>query len=214
MKLLVVGATGLVGRSVIAQAIASGQFTQVTCLVRREPDAPVAGAIYEVCDFATLSDDMSAWRADAIIIALGTTIAKAGSQAAFEAVDLDLVVTCAAFARGAGVERAAVVSSLGADVHSSNFYLMVKGRMESGVKELEFPSLAIVRPSLLAGDRDEKRLGESIGLMAAKLFWPLIPRKYRAVPAEKVAATLIQSVTAGAPGSTTIESDEIWRMTQ
>lgn len=211
MKLLIVGATGLVGRAVVRQAAKSEDFERVTCLVRKQPLNPVAQAEYEECDFAALSDDWPAWKSDAIIIALGTTIAKAGSQAAFEAVDLDLVVSCAALARGAGAQRAAVVSSLGADAHSGNFYLMVKGRMESGVQELGFPSLTILRPSLLDGERDEKRPAESVGLVAAKLFRPLIPRRYRAIPAELVAAALIHSVTRGTPGSTIMESDEIWR---
>ena len=188
LRLLLLGATGAVGREVLAQALA---------------DSRVA-----VTDFAQLDDAAPWWRADAVVCALGTTIKVAGSQPAFAAVDRDLVIDTARLARQAGATRMALNSSLGASAQG-NFYLRTKAQAEDGVRALGYPSLTIVRPSLINADRDVARPGEVAGLWVARAFGPLVPRRYRPVTAQRIAQALLDGALQGLPGEHLLESEQL-----
>ncbi len=153
--------------------------------------------------------------AEDVYIALGTTIKVAGSEAAFRAVDFDLVVAIARAARAAGASRLGVVSALGADATSLVFYNRVKGEMEAAVRSLGYQSVVIARPSLLLGDRaalgQPTRRGE---VWAARLLGPVlpfVPAAMRPIDAASVAAALIAAVAEGAPGLRTLSSAEMQR---
>ena len=136
---------------------------------------------------------------------LGTTIKVAGSQAAFAAVDRDLPIAFARLARRAGATRYALNSSLGASARGS-FYLRTKAEAEQGIIDLGFASTTIVRPSLIDTERNEARPGEQVGLLFARALRPLIPRRYRAVSPEAIAAALLRGVLEGGQGVKIIES--------
>lgn len=134
---------------------------------------------------------------------LGTTIKKAGGREAFRAVDFDLVVNFAKAGRAAGAGRMMVVSSVGADAKSSNFYLRVKGEMEQALTGLGFEALHIFRPSILLGQRLEARSGEQWGIRMARAFeWAMIggAKKYRPMPAGVLASAMAAAGERGAPG--------------
>jgi uncharacterized protein YbjT (DUF2867 family) len=207
---LVAGATGLVGRELLQQLLASRAYAQVHALTRRPlPLTHGKLKVHEV-HFDALPKLPAI---DDVYIALGTTIKVAGSQAAFRAVDLDAVVAVARAAQAAGASRVAVVSALGANAKSGLFYNRVKGEMEQAVAQLGFDSLVIVRPSFLSGDRESlqqpARLGERMALAVAEPLAFLIPKKYRAVSAQAVAAAMINRLGAAAPGVTVLESNEL-----
>jgi uncharacterized protein YbjT (DUF2867 family) len=130
--------------------------------------------------------------------AIGSTLRAAGSQAAFAAIDRDLVLALASIARRLGARQAIVVSSVGAAARSSNFYLRVKGEMEAGVEALGFERCDFLQPGLLLGERSgEKRPGERIGQLLAPLYNPLLRgplSRYRAIGADAVAAALVALV--------------------
>ncbi len=212
-QLILVGATGLVGTHVVQQYPDSNtkQFNQLLCLVRHPEESQCAQIVYRVVDFDNLDAVGANLLGNAMIITLGTTIAKAGSREAFRSVDYDLVISLATIAKEQGVQTLAVVSSLGADPSTKNFYLRTKGEMEQTLRSMEFRSLTIVRPSLLAGERQEHRLGEKLGLIAGKLFKPLIPSKYRPVAANDVAHHLLRAVSTAEPGVHVVESNQIKR---
>ncbi len=150
---------------------------------------------------------------DDVFIALGTTIAVAGSQAAFRAVDFDAVVATARAARAAGATRLALVSALGADAGSRVFYNRVKGETEAAVAGLGYVSVAIARPSLLLGDREA--LGQPVRRMEAlamRLSRPmrlLVPRAVRPITAADVAAALVAATARGEPGVRILASGEM-----
>ncbi len=144
-----------------------------------------------------------------MICTLGTTIKKAGSQAAFRKVDYDYPLAVARFARAAGVATYALVSSLGANAKSRTFYLRTKGETERDLAAAGFASLTVVRPSLIGGERDERRWGEALGLTLVSALGPLLPRRYRIAPAERIAATLLAAVREARPGVRVVESEEI-----
>lgn len=199
---LLAGATGLVGRALLPRLLRS--HASVDVLVRRA--VPELGsdprARLHVVDFARLPAPFFA--VDDVFIALGTTIAVAGSQAAFRAVDFDAVVDTAKAARAAGARRLAIVSALGADAGSRVFYNQVKGEMEQAVAALGFDSVTIARPSMLVGDR--AALGQPIRsgeVWATRLTRPLgwlVPRSVRPIAAADVAAALVRATAQGASG--------------
>jgi uncharacterized protein YbjT (DUF2867 family) len=210
---LVAGATGLVGAALVRRLAAHPAFERVIPLVRRAGTPPPPGVTSRVVDFARLDDEPVVEATDAFC-ALGTTIAKAGSQEAFRRVDYDAVVAFARYARRCWAERALLVSSVGADARASGFYLRVKGEVEQAVAAIGFPSLLIVRPSLLLGDRQESRPLEAVARALAPVFNPLLRgplSRYAAVPAGVVAAALVAGALEDARGTRVWEHDEIAR---
>jgi len=211
LSLLLVGATGAVGQAVLRQALAEKRITRIVAPTRRPLEAGFAGnprLLNPVIDFARLPEEAVWWKVDAVVCTLGTTIKVAGSQAAFAAVDRDLPIAFARLAREAGATRYALNSSLGASARGS-FYLRTKAEAEQGIIDLGFASTTIVRPSLIDTERQDARLGEQAGLLFARVLRPLIPRRYRAVSPEVIAAALLRGVLDGRPGTTAVESDAL-----
>ena len=207
LRLLLVGATGAVGQAALSLALAEPRIAEVVALTRR-PLAPQAKLRNVVADFAGLPEDADCWKVDAVICALGTTMKAAGSEARFAAVDRDLPVLVAQRTRAAGATRFALNSSLGANP-SGNFYLRTKAEAEEGIRKLGFPAYTIVRPSLIDVERREVRPGERIGLLFARAFAPLIPRRYRAVKADAIAQALLTGALRDDAGERLVESEAL-----
>lgn len=209
MKLMLVGASGLVGQRVLQQALASPAVNRVIAPTRKAL-APASRLDNPIIDFEHLPADASWWKADAVICTLGTTMAKAGSQAAFRRVDHDYPLAVARLARAAGASAFVLNSALGAAVGSRVFYNRVKGEVERAIAGLGYPSLTLVRPSLLdGGRRPDDRPGERVALRFAGIFRPLLPARYRAVTTDAVARTLLAAALARPPGAHVIESERI-----
>lgn len=207
--LLVAGASGLVGRELVRLAVADHCWQPLTLVVRRAIAAP-AGARSLTVDFSRLPALPVAGSA---VCALGTTIAVAGSQDAFRAVDFDAVIAFARAAHKAGVKRFAAVSALGADRRSATFYNRVKGEAEEALSAIGFDSLVLARPSLLAGDRQSlaqaPRRGEQWALRLVKPVAGLIPAAWRPIEAVTVARALLVALSEARPGRRIIESAEL-----
>ena len=182
----VVGGSGLVGKRLLAELGGRGP---VKAWLRRPMALP--DAVQAVVSASIPATGDGFWQCGILFVALGTTIAKAGTRERFEAVDLDLVLECAQRARAAGCATIAVVSAAGADPESRIFYSRVKGRMEKAVREVGFDRVAIARPSLLLGDRSEFRLGEWFSRISLGPARPLIPSSIRPVRDSEVALALI-----------------------
>lgn len=207
--LLLFGATGLVGQQVLQLALADSSIDRITAPTRR-PLTLHPKLANPIIDFDSLSNSAPWWSADGAISALGTTIRQAGSQAQFRRVDHDYVLAVAQSALTAGTKVFAVISSIGANPHSPQFYLRVKGETERDLAALGFASLTVVRPSLLdGGPRRDKRPGEGFALAISHLLAPVIPRRYRAISTTKVARALLSSAASATPGTHIIESEHI-----
>ena len=214
MRILVAGATGLVGRELLRQLLADENST-IHALLRRDAALPSGPRLHRHrVDFAALPNDLPA--PATVLIALGTTIKVAGSQAAFRAVDFDAVLAVARAARAAGATRCAVVSALGADARSGVFYNRVKGAAEAALRELGFARLVIARPSLLVGDRaslgQPTRRGEIWGARIAHPLAPLIPLRWRPIAAARVARAMLRALAADGAAVQPLESDELQRL--
>jgi len=186
------GASGLVGRALLGQLLDDDRATVHAVLRHDVPDLPASrGLVRHVVDFTA---PLVLPPADELYIALGTTLGAAGSRAAFRAVDFDAVVAVARAARDAGIERAAVVSALGASASSRVFYNQVKGDMERALRDLRFERLVVARPSLLAGAREAlaqpPRRGERLALrVLAPVAWAL-PASLRPIEPAVVARAM------------------------
>lgn len=215
VRIALVGATGLIGRTVIARAVGRQRY-RLTAIARRETALP-AGARMEmlVADTSHWTEAIASSGADALVIALGTTWRAAGKEeAAFRAVDHRLVLDCAESAKRAGVRQCIAVSSVGASAASRNFYLRVKGEVEEALGKLRFERLDILRPGLLRGKRGELRPAERIAMLASTFTDLLLHgqlSKYRSVRASTVADAILALAAEKAGGRFVHEHDAIVR---
>lgn len=208
---LVFGASGLTGNFVVEHLIQDEQYDIVKVFVRKELKT-ISGKVKQVIftpeNVEQISDEV---KGDHLFCCIGTTIKKAGSQQAFMKTDHDLVERIAKISSFNKVKSFVVISSIGANHKSRNFYLMTKGKMEESIKTFNFDNLSIVRPSMLLGMRHEKRFGEEAGKTIAKFITPLLVgsmRKYRPIHAAVVARAMIK--LANEPnGKYMLESDQI-----
>lgn len=206
--LLLVGATGLVGREVLCLALADPRVKHITAPTRR-PLAAHSHLTNPSVDFDALPPDAAWWKADAVICTLGSTIRKAGSKEVFHRIDHGYPLAVARLARAHGTRGFALTSSTGADPQARSFYLRTKGELERDLDACGFPSLTLVRPSLIGGHRDESRPAERLAMFFMTAFRPVIPRRYRMVPAEKIARALLEAALSAIPGRHVIESEGI-----
>jgi uncharacterized protein YbjT (DUF2867 family) len=192
---MVVGSTGLIGRSLVHQLIRQG--ISVKALTRKDQAASDSICEYIKVNFDALelSSELLSDVKD-MYICLGTTIKKAGSKEAFQKVDIQYCIDVAKEAEKNGVRNLSIITSVGSDPRSSNFYLKTKGLIEEQISDLNFDSISIHRPGLLIGSRKEMRAGESLGQMIYPflvnpfLFGHLT--KYKSVEAEVLAKALMR----------------------
>ncbi|WP_051207708.1 NAD-dependent epimerase/dehydratase family protein [Saccharospirillum impatiens] len=209
---LVVGGTGLIGSS-LQKRLKPDHFDPVWLLTRRPQPKSQSHLHWVNTDFTTWPDASAMdLQGGTLFCTLGTTLKKAGSREAFVALDRDLVVNTAHWARDLGVRTCLFVSSLGADPQSRQLYLRTKGEAEQELIALGFDRLVVMRPSLLLGHRNEFRLGERLGaafgaMLRPALSGPLL--KYRPVQADQVAAAMVAAASKPGPAIDIWESGRI-----
>jgi uncharacterized protein YbjT (DUF2867 family) len=207
-----VGATGLVGRALLQQLVASPACRSIVVLGRRTTGVTDAKLTEHLVDF----DQPAAWadrvRGDVLFSALGTTVKQAGGQAGQYKVDYTYQMTAARAAVQNGVGTYALISSLGATPTSPFFYARMKGELERDVLTLGFEHTVIVRPGLLAGERDQKRTGEDLAYAVLRHLpsWRALDAM-RPYPADVVARATIGAATSDATGPEIVRAGEIFR---
>ncbi len=202
---LVTGASGLVGRHLTEILIKSSEYGKVIILVRRPLEITSHKLEQVIYDYR--NPDESKIRADHIFCCLGTTIKKAGSADAFREVDYKYITGLAQSGFEKDASKFLLVSAMGADKNSRVFYNRVKGETENVVKQIPFKTVFIFRPSLLKGNREETRPGETFANIIMRIFKIFIPLKYRAIDAEKVAMAMYKYSLKEIEGVHIIESD-------
>ena len=210
---IIAGSTGLVGSHCLRYLLSSPDYSSITSLVRRLITTTDPKVRQQIVNFDKL-DDLPA--ADDVFCALGTTIRQAGSKAAFRKVDFEYVVRLAERSLSKGAKTFLVVSSVGANAKSGNFYLRTKGEVEGALRHLPFQAMHIFRPSLLVGKRAQSRPGERIAAVLGEVLkfamvGPL--SKYRPIPAAFVAKAMAKAAGSGVSGVHVYHYDEIMRFT-
>ncbi len=202
---LVIGATGLVGEKVVAKLLSSEKYTHVKVLVRKP--LTISHPKLESILFDFDRPEPALVQADDVFCCLGTTMKKAGSKEAFYRVDYTYPYQIAEMALAKGAKRFSIITAMGADRNSMFYYNRVKGEIEDALKKLGYDALLIFRPSLLLGDRKEARFGEKVGEKLSQLFRFIIPAKYRAIEADKVAEAMVSITASNVKGTLVYASD-------
>jgi uncharacterized protein YbjT (DUF2867 family) len=210
---LLLGATGLVGSELLKLLLSDPRFDRVVAIGRRPCGVThdrLTDAVVDLHDEGAIS---AVVKGEALFSCLGTTLRKAGSQAAQREIDVEIPLRVARAAAHSGVAAYGVVSSIGADARSSMFYSRIKGELDLAVQTLGFERVRIVRPSILAGDRAESRPLESLGVGAMKAL-RFIPglRRYRPIEARTVAKALLAGWADTTPGTRIYEAEELFTL--
>ncbi|MBL8603053.1 MAG: NAD(P)H-binding protein [Myxococcales bacterium] len=203
------GASGLVGQSVMASLLAEGAPWRVESFGRRALGQTHPRLREHTVDFARFDSGDAAEPAVALCT-LGTTLARAGSREAFRAVDFSAVLEFATAAYAHGASRFVLCSAHGADPSSALFYNRVKGEVERAVEDIGFEAVAVVRPSLLLGDRSETRGVERLAIVVSRalksaLGW--LPS--RPIEAATVARAMVKLAAEAQPGVRVWSNDEL-----
>lgn len=211
--ILLAGATGLVGSACLPLLLADERVSKVIVPVRRP--LAMAHAKLEQWVGEDLLDVLQPRPVDAVICGLGTTIKKAGSQAAFIAVDKALPLGIARWAKEQGVPVFVIISAIGADAGSRIFYSRVKGEVEQELTAQGFNSLSLFQPSVLSGPRVERRIGERVAMTVMKCTGPLFIgplASYRVMPRDVLARALVLAALAPVPGTHRYTYKQILRL--
>ncbi|SHN79554.1 NAD(P)H-binding [Paenibacillus sp. ov031] len=210
---LVIGATGLVGGLLVRSLLQNPAYGRIRVLVRRPLEMEHPKLEQHVVDWEQLEEQKDLFRdVDDLYCCLGTTIKKAGSQENFRQVDFHYPVKAAKLAKEHGLSQMLVISSMGADAGSRVFYSRTKGEMEEALTDIGFRSLHIFRPSLILGDRKEKRLGEQLAAHAMTFLDRWMKGrvdKYRAIQASTIARAMMNIALVQTNGNHVYSNDVI-----
>ncbi len=209
-RALVVGGTGLIGKKLVELLLKSNLYEEVRVLIRKSTGITHPRLVEVKYNFK--QPDATQVIGDDVFCCLGTTMKQAGSKEAFFAVDYEYPLQIARFARQKGATRYLIVTAMGANAESTFFYNRVKGEVEEDLQTLNYPSLHLFRPSLLTGDRSEKRLGERVGESVLNFLKPIMKgplEKYQPIEAEKVAKAMLTQAQTTSKGVIIHESPEL-----
>jgi uncharacterized protein YbjT (DUF2867 family) len=211
---VVIGASGLIGGHLVEQMLADDTFARVRILVRKKLQFNHPKLEQHIVDFNDIMDYTNKFgEGESIFCCVGATNKKvSGDSVAYAKVDYDIPIYAAKIAIFKNFNKFLIVSSVGADINSGNFYLRLKGKTEDALKDFEFYSISIFRPGQLLGKRNEQRRGEEILQAATKflsrfLFGSL--KKYHSIKAEDVARAMIAESKKVKPGIHILEYKEM-----
>lgn len=209
---LLAGASGLVGSELLKYILDRPVYEKVKVFVRKAMNIEHPKLEQIVVDYDHLDQYQEHFRVDDVFCCLGTTIKKAGSQAAFQKVDFEYPLALAKLAKQGGAQKFLIITALGSDANSKVFYNRVKGEVEEAIKKIGLPSLQIFQPSLLLGNRQEFRFGEKVAIVLSPLFSLLLAgpmKKYKPIQAKDVAFAMYLTAQKPSWGNHTYESDQI-----
>lgn len=202
MTATLIGATGLIGNYLLDELLQDDYFDTVKILIRRPLEFSHPKLEKHLVDFNDGDSFLVALsNSDFVFCTIGTTQKKVkGDKEAYRKIDYDITVNAARFSKMIGCETFVLVSSVGANSKSNNFYLKLKGEIEDTVKETGLHSINIMRPSILLGDRKENRLAETISKKIMSAFSFLVPSKYKAIHGRTVAKAMKQAAKENKQG--------------
>jgi uncharacterized protein YbjT (DUF2867 family) len=191
---ILIGSSGLIGSHLLDLLIQS-DYTEIQILVRQEVSISNTKITQRVVDFNQPETWEGAFEnADHVFCSVGTTRKKTPNLNAYRKIDFDIPVNAIMAAEKYGVDAFMLVSSVGADSASKNFYLKIKGEVEDVLKDAQIPIKGTFQPSLLLGNRKEKRFGEWIARKILPVFNFIIPGAYKAIQAKDVALAMVSAI--------------------
>ncbi len=207
---IIIGGTGLVGTQLVDLLLSDQEFEKVLVFGRRSINVENPKLEEHQINFSTPEEWKELVKGDVLFSCMGTTLAKAGSKEKQYEIDFTYQYNFAEIASQNGVNDYVLISSAGANATSPFFYMRMKGDLEEAIKILPFKKIVIARPSMLYGDREEKRLGETLGLAMSKVLNVLgLFQKRRPIHARRVAEAMIESLRH-CHSTSTISSHELF----
>ncbi|HDR52640.1 MAG TPA: NADH-quinone oxidoreductase subunit F [Mariniphaga anaerophila] len=210
----VIGATGLTGKHLVQLLLKNENFEKIRIFVRRNNGLMHPKLEEHVVDFGDTGSWENRLTGDVLFSALGTTLKQAGSKEKQYEVDFTFNLSFARKAKANGIENYVLVSSIGANAKSNIFYTRIKGELDDAVTRLGFKNPVILRPSSLAGERDERRWMEELSLPVVRFVTQFIFKKYRPIQGKTVAQAMINGVLKPNPEKTIWEADEVFKLAE
>lgn len=209
---LIAGSNGLVGNELLHLLLNGEEYDKVVAIVRRPLAEKHPKLEEKIVDFDRLPEYKEIFAVNDVFCCLGTTIKKAKTKEAMWKVDVDYPISIAKLASAEGAGKFLIVSSMNADPNSPIFYPKMKGKLEEEIIKVPFETIAIFRPSLLLGNRNEFRFGER----AAGAIFTKVPflftgplKKYKAIEGKTVASAMYMAAKENKPGVTIYPSEKI-----
>lgn len=206
---LIVGSTGLIGKHLLQLLLESDQYNLVKAITRKPLDFQHPKLENLVVDFDKMTERYAHFKTDDVFCCLGTTMKQAGSKDAFKKVDYDYPIEIAKVCKSQGAKQYLLVSALGANAKSAIYYNQIKGEVEAAISAISYERYHIFRPSLLMGERTEKRSGEDAAKIIYKIFGFLIPAKYKGIQGAQVARSMLHFASSIESGKFIHESNEL-----
>lgn len=206
----VIGATGLVGKQLVQQLLDDDRYEKVRIFVRRETGLKHPKLEQLVVDFGKTETWEKKLTGDVLFSALGTTLKQAGSKEKQWEIDFTFNLSFAQKANENGIENYVLVSSVGANAHSSIFYTKMKGELDEAVSKIGFRNLVILRPASLTGPRENRRMAEEISIPILNLLTRFVMKNYRPISDETVARAMINATLRKTGGKTIFEGAKVF----
>jgi uncharacterized protein YbjT (DUF2867 family) len=211
-KAIIAGASGLIGSKLLNILLNEPAYNAVLVLVRKELPIKHKKLIQLIVDFDQLETYAASITGHAIFCCLGSTKKKTPDLSIYRKIDHDYPVKLAQMATQNGMDQYHLVSSIGADSKSSNFYTKMKGETAEDIEKLGLKCLHVYEPSFLTGDRKESRPLERVMVGLMSVINPLLIgslKKYRSIPAQTVAQAMFNESLKNEEGTFTYSSDKI-----
>ena len=213
ISVLLLGASGLTGSHLLSELLELAEIQSVTALVRSPLKIDHSKLKVVEADLFDLQSVQDLFKVDVIYCCVGTTAAKTPDKTVYRKIDFGIPTQAAEIAAKLGVKQFMVISSMGANPKSRVFYSRLKGEMEEAVLAQDIPHIHVLRPSLIGGDRREKRKGEKLALMLMKTFKAVVPANYRIIHPRTIARAMIK-LTLNPLDKTIFLSTEIKELSQ
>ena len=208
---LIFGSSGLIGNQLLSIILQNNNYNKVKLFVRLVPENNDSKVEIIQTDFANLEKHKNSIVGDDCFFCIGTTRKDAPDKNEYKRIEYEIPVSVAKIAKSNSVNSFVYVSSLGANPKSSGSYLKNKGQVEEELKNLNFSKLAVIRPSILLGNRKTFRLGERIGTFVMKglsIFFLGNLKKYKPIQGECVGKAMV-SIAENNYDKITFENDEL-----
>ncbi|MDZ4667647.1 MAG: NAD(P)H-binding protein [bacterium] len=212
-KALVIGATGLIGRSLVFELLKSPIYSQVTVLARRDLVIKHEKLVQVLLNFDDLENHEESMEVNDVFCCLGSTKAKTPDLTTYKKIDYEYPLQVAEMAKKKGATQFLLISSMGASLNSNIFYSKMKAEVELAIEHVNFESFTILRPSLLLGFRSESRPLETISQYLMRVLNPFFlgPLKlYKAIQGTTVAKAMVSLANKGFKGKRIVLNNQIF----
>jgi uncharacterized protein YbjT (DUF2867 family) len=211
-KAILAGATGLIGSELLNILLTEPDYDQILVVARKSTGITHPKLKELIINFDRVDDYATEIAGHALFSCLGTTLNKTPDKKLYHKIDHDYPVRLAQLAAQNGVEQYHLVSSIGANSQSSNYYTRFKGETEEDVKLAGVKSVHIYQPSFITGDRKEFRPMEKIFIGLSFVFDPLLVgsmKKYKSIAAKTIARAMFNQSIKNSEGVFVYPSDKI-----